>query len=168
MAKIKYFAKENQNVGTHSFYGKPIFAGTLNFDEMCEEACRNTSIEVSFMKAAVTEYMKAVKANTLKGFRCPLGDQFLTVYPNLQVSVKDKQANGQTVVATAAMVKAQNAKSRLGCTVHPKFSAQFANEVSWQKVDAQGNDVDEDDDITQGNDNVDGGGGGGGVGDNEE
>ena len=33
--------------------------------------------------------MKAVKRNVLKGFRCQLGDNFLTVYPNIQLSVKD-------------------------------------------------------------------------------
>ena len=37
----------------------------------------------------------------------------------------------------------------------PKYSAQFANAVSWQKVDANGLVVEEEDDITQGNDNVD-------------
>ena len=28
-------------------------------------------------------------------------------------------------------------KSRLGCTVAAKFSRQFSDEVSWQKVDPQ-------------------------------
>ena len=39
----------------------------------------------------MTEFMKAVKRNVLKGFRCQLGDNFLTVYPNLQLSVKDTE-----------------------------------------------------------------------------
>ena len=30
-----------------------------------------------------------------------------------------------------------NGKSRLGCTVAAKFSRQFSDEVSWQKVDPQ-------------------------------
>ena len=60
MAKVKYYAKENTKVGTHSFYAVPIPNGTLSFDELCREACENTSIEVSLMKAAVTEYMKVV------------------------------------------------------------------------------------------------------------
>ena len=89
MAKVKYYAKENTKLGTHSFYAVPVPNGTLTFDEVCEEACRNTSVEPSFMKAAVAEYMKAVKSNVLKGFRVPLGDQFLTIYPNLNASVKD-------------------------------------------------------------------------------
>ena len=46
------------------------------------------SVEPSIAKACVTEFMKAVKRNVLKGFRCQLGDNFLTVYPNLQLSVK--------------------------------------------------------------------------------
>ena len=47
------------------------------------------SVEPSIAKACVTEFMKAVKRNVLKGFRCQLGDNFLTVYPNIQLSVKD-------------------------------------------------------------------------------
>ena len=33
------------------------------------------------------------------------------------------------------MLNASNGKSRLGCTVAAKFSREFADEVSWQKVD---------------------------------
>lgn len=47
----------------------PVPNGTLTFNEVCEEACRNTSIEPSIMKAAVAEYMKTVQANVLKGFQ---------------------------------------------------------------------------------------------------
>ena len=43
------------------------------------------------VKYCVTEFMKAVKRNVLKGFRCQLGDNFLTVYPNIQLSVKDTE-----------------------------------------------------------------------------
>ena len=34
MAKVKYYAKENSSIGTHSFYAVPIPNGTLTFDEM--------------------------------------------------------------------------------------------------------------------------------------
>ena len=135
MAKVKYYAKENTKVGTHSFYAVPVPNGTLSYDEVCEEACRNTSIEPSIMKAAVYEYMKTVQANVLKGFRVPVGEQFITVYPNLNVSVKDMEVEGKKVVATAKMVTANKGKSRLGATVSVKFSQEFASNVSWQKVD---------------------------------
>ena len=43
----------------------------------------------------------------------------------------------------------------LSC-VSPKYSLLFANSVSWQKVDKNGNVIEEEeDDITQGNSNVD-------------
>ena len=137
MAKVKYYAKENTKVGTHSFYAVPIPNGTLTFDELCREACENTSIEVSLMKAAVTEYMKVVQRNVLKGFRTPVGEQFITVYPNLNVSVKDqKDSDGNvTKAATARMLSAANGKSRLGATVSVSFSREFAQSVQWQKVD---------------------------------
>ena len=169
MAKVKYTIKENTKVGTHSFYAMPVPNGTLDFMEVCEEACENTSIEPSLMRAAVTEYMKAVKRNVLKGFRCALGEQFIYVYPNLEASLKDKKdAEGHVIeVAKIEDFTLAGAKSRLGATVSKKFSAQFAAEVSWQRVDASGAAV-EDEDITDngGTATPDPGTGGGGSGDN--
>ncbi len=147
MAKVKYTIKENSKVGTHSFYAVPVLNGSLDFMEVCEEACENTSIEPSIMRAAVTEYMKAVKRNVLKGFRCAVGEQFLFVYPNIEASLKDKKdAQGNILeVATAAKFTLAGAKSRLGASVSPKYSAQFAAEVSWQRVDASGAAIEEED-----------------------
>ena len=161
MAKVKYTVKENTKLGTHSFYAVPVVNGSLDFMEVCEEACENTSIEPSLMRAAVAEYMKAVKRNVLKGFRCAVGEQFLFVYPNLMASLKDKKdAQGNILeVATIEKFTLAGAKSRLGASVSPKYSAQFAAEVSWQRVDASGAAV-EDEDITDGGDTPGGGGGG--------
>ena len=46
MAKVKYYAKENSTIGTHSFYAVPIPNGTLTFDELLDEAMRQ-SVEPS-------------------------------------------------------------------------------------------------------------------------
>lgn len=155
MAKVKYTVKENKKVGTHSFYAVPVPNGTLDFMEVCEEACDNTSIEPSIMRAAVTEYMKAVKRNVLKGFRCAVGEQFIYVYPNLEASLKDKKdAQGNIVeVAKIEDFTLAGAKSRLGATVSKKYSAQFAADVSWQRVDASGATVEEEDIVDNGDDN---------------
>ena len=75
MAKVKYYAKENSSIGTHSFYAVPIPNGTLTFDELLDEAMDGKSVEPSIAKACVTEFLKAVKRNVLKGFRCQLGDR---------------------------------------------------------------------------------------------
>ena len=164
MAKVKYTIKENTKVGTHSFYAMPVPNGTLDFMEVCEEACENTSIEPSLMRAAVTEYMKAVKRNVLKGFRCALGEQFIYVYPNLEASLKDKKdAQGNIIeVAKIEDFTLAGAKSRLGATVSKKYSAQFAAEVSWQRVDASGAAV-EDEDITDNGETPGGSDNGGGT-----
>ena len=168
MAKVKYYAKENTKLGTHSFYAVPVPNGTLTFNEVCEEACRNTSIEPSIMKAAVAEYMKTVQANVLKGFRVPVGEQFITVYPNLNVSVKDtKDKEGNVTVATAKMLTANKGKSRLGASVSIKFSQEFASQVSWQKIDERTGAAVEDEDITDGGSDTPGGGGGADPGENE-
>jgi hypothetical protein len=137
----------------------------MTFKDLVEEACENTSIEESVMIAAVTEYIKVVKRNVLKGFRCNVGDNFITVYPNIQCSVKDELNPDGTVKtpAEAKMVSTRNAVSRLGASVHKKFSLEFANAVSWQKVTAKGEVVDEEDinDGTQPTDNPGTGGNGG-------
>lgn len=160
MAKIKYTTKENTKTGKHSFYAVPIPTGKLTFEELCEEACSDNTFGVEEMKGCVSKFMKAVQREALRGWRCELGTNFLTIYPNIEASVKDyvDPETHQTVVATAKMVTANNAKSRLGCTVHKKFSALFAQEVSWQKVNADGSDIEEEEDITQNNENVEGGG----------
>jgi len=180
MAKVKYTIKENKKVGTHSFYAIPVPNGTLDFMEVCEEACENTSIEPSLMRAAVAEYMKAVKRNVLKGFRCAVGEQFIYVYPNLEASLKDKKdAQGNIIeVAKIEDFTLAGAKSRLGATVSKKYSAQFAADVSWQRVDASGAAIDEEDIIDDGGDTPGGGdtptptpdpsGGGGGTSDGDE
>jgi len=158
MAKVKYYAKENTKLGTHSFYAVPVPNGTLTFNEVCEEACRNTSIEPSIMKAAVSDYMRVVQANVLKGLRVPVGEQFLTAYPNLNASVKDtKDKEGKVTVATAKMLSANKGKSRLGASVSVKFSQEFASLVSWQKIDERTGAEIPDEDI------IDGGGDGGGT-----
>lgn len=147
MAKCKYCVKENHKTGTHSCYAAPVLNGVLTFDELVKEASAKTTYEESVIRACIEEYMKVVQVNTLKGFRCQLGKDFLTVYPNIQVSVKDYQdpQTHQLVVATPAMVTARNAKSRLGCTVSPKFSDLFEREVTWQKVDQTGAAVEDED-----------------------
>ena len=176
MAKIKYSVKENVKTGRHSWYAVPVFNGTLGFDELCEEACDDNTYSVEEMRGCVSKFMKIVQRAAARGFRCKLGEDFLTVYPNIQCSVKDELNQDGTVkkAAEAKDVRANNAKSRLGCTVSPKYSLLFASTVSWQKVDKNGNEVDEEDDITQGNTNVEpttpgsGGGSGSGSGEGDE
>ena len=89
---------------------------------------------------------------------------FLTVYPNIQLSVKDTEdpETHAPIVATAEMLNAANGKSRLGCTVAAKFSRQFSDEGRWQKVDPQAAAAASgEEDITEGGDNQGGNQGGG-------
>jgi hypothetical protein len=50
---------------------------------------------------------------------------------------------------TAKDLTAVGARSRVTATVNPDFSYRFAQGVKWQKSDAQGNVIDEGEDITQ-------------------
>lgn len=136
MAKVKYYARENKTLGTHSYYAVPVPNGTISFDELCEDACRNTNIEVSLMKAAVTEYIRAVQANVLKGFRVSIGDHFVTITPHLKASVTDHwDKEGNFVEATPDMLNPTQGKATLTAAISPRFCRKFANNVSWQKVD---------------------------------
>ena len=82
---------------------------------------------------------------------------------------KKKNAQGNVIeVAKIEDFTLAGAKSRLGATVSKKYSAQFAAEVSWQRVDASGAAVEEED-ITDNGDTPGGSGSddnGGGSGDN--
>ena len=49
MAKVKYYAKENSTIGTHSFYAVPIPNGTLTFDELLDEAMVSTSLPAAWV-----------------------------------------------------------------------------------------------------------------------
>lgn len=84
--------------------------------------------------------------------------QFLYVYPNLEASLKDKKdAQGNIIeVAKIENFTLAGAKSRLGATVSKKYSSQFAADVSWQRVDASGAAVEEED-ITDGGTDTPGG-----------
>ena len=159
MAKVKYVLKENSKFGSHSIYAAPATNGTLDFADICEEACEKTSIEPSLLRAAVTEYMRAVKRNVLKGFRCAVGEQFIYVYPNLEASLKDKKDEQGNIIEVAKFEKftLAGAKSRLGATVSKKYSAQFAADVSWQRVDASGAVIEEEDIVDDGGDTPSGG-----------
>ena len=160
MAKVKYCARENTRMGRHSFYAVPMPYSTITFEELCAEACKNTSIEQPIMMTAATLFFDAVVSNLIQGHRVQVGKDFLTLYPNLVLSVKDTVDDNGNVLeaATAKMLNASNGKSRIAATVHPKFSEQFARNVSWQKVDEKSGAVVEED-IVEPNPNEPGGGG---------
>ena len=146
--KIKYYARENTQMGTHSFYGQAIPNGTYGFEEVCIQASRNTSIEAHTIRAAVQEYMAIVMQRLLDGFRVEVGPQFLTCAPSLVAKVKDTLNDDGTVkkACTADDLSARGGKSRVKVVVNPEFSHEFANSVKWQKSDRKGNVIDEDED----------------------
>lgn len=142
MIKVKYYARENKMLGRHSYYAMPVPNGTMSFDELCEDACRNTNIEVSLMKAAVTEYIRSVQRNVLLGFRVPIGEDFVTITPHLKASVADYwNEKGELVEATPDMLNPAKGKSTLTSSISPKFCRRFADNVSWQKVNRRTGEV---------------------------
>ena len=74
-----------------------------------------------------------------------------------------KDKNGNVTVATAKMVTANKGKSRLGASVAIKFSQEFAQNVSWQKIDERTGAELPEEDITDGAEDNTGGESGGGT-----
>lgn len=152
MAKIKYIIIDDTRLGKHVVYAKAKSTGTLTFPEMCEKACEKTSIEESFMEAAVKEYMKKAQELLLMGYRVPLGDNFITLRPVLQCSVTDKEnpVTHEVTVATPDMIRPANGISRVAAAVSQKFSKTFAISANWKRDDKATDDEDDDeDDATQ-------------------
>ena len=60
MAKVKYYAKENSSIGTHSFYAVPIPNGTLTFDELLDAAMdgRVQRMDYSEVVKAARQYLE--------------------------------------------------------------------------------------------------------------
>ena len=148
--KIKYYARENTQVGTHSFYAQAIPNGTYGFEEICRQASRNTSIEAHTIRAAVEEYLNIVMQKLCDGFRVEVGPQFLTCSPSLVAKVKDEMNDDGTVkkACTADDLKATGGHSRVKVTVHQDFTYEFTNSVKWQKTDRAGNVIDDEEDAT--------------------
>ncbi len=169
MAKttIQYGVNEGTVNDKHYFAAKVKYAGKLSFDALCEEACDGNVIKPSEMKNAVSLFLDALKRNVKKGFRCELGEQFLSVYPKIScTSVDDPD---KKYVAKKEDIKAsrKDCKKTIGATVNVLFSQDFAQNVNWQKVNADGTAVDDgEEDITDGSDSSTSGGGtssGGGI-----
>lgn len=168
--KISYYARENNKVGKHSFYPQPTNLKTFGFERMCRKAANNTTLEVHAVRAAVTEYIKVAQEALLEGNRVEIGDQFVTLYPNLKGSVKDyeDEKTHELVVVTADDLTANKCRSRVGATVSPVFSEEFSRKVKWVKTDRHGNIIEEEDDtvtneeLANGDDDDLNGGNGGG------
>lgn len=161
MAKIQFQVVENTTTGRHSFYAKTKPYQRLEFDEVAESACAGTSIEPDVMKAAVGLYMKKAQELLKMGNRVALGDKFLTLVPGVKCSVKDVLNADNTVktAATADMVKPRREDAVIGAEVSVVFSNEFRQSVSWQRVDKQGNVIDDPDTETVVTENPEQGGG---------
>ena len=73
MAKVKYYAKENSTIGTHSFYAVPIPNGTLSFDTL-GDLCKLHKIDwLKFRnggKKSLFELDDLLAANGLEWAKC--------------------------------------------------------------------------------------------------
>ena len=170
MSIIKYQVKENNTVGTHSFYAVAQSFSTLDFNDLADDVVEGLGISPSLVKTVLDRYMLVAKRNVLRGHRVKFGD-LLTIYPQISCSVKDELNDDGTVKkpATIDMFTLAGAKSSIGATIAQNVQQSFAGSVSWKRV-AEADDTtspdNEPDDTTGGDDQPQGGGsdsqGGGG------
>lgn len=135
MAVIKYTVKENNAVGTHSFYAAPQSYSTLTCEDMKDEVVEGLGISPDLVPTIIKRYMRVALRSASRGHRVKLGDE-LVVYPQISCSVKDELNDDGTVkkVATADMLNVQNARSTIGATISQAVQQQFAQSVSWKRV----------------------------------
>lgn len=158
MAIIKYQVKENNNLGTHSFYGVAQSYSTLDFDDLADDVVEGLGISPSLVKTVLDRYMLVAKRNVLRGHRVKLGD-LLTIYPQLSCSVKDEtDENGNvTKPVTIDMFNLTGAKSSIGATISQAVQQSFASSVSWKRV-SEADEADENETPDTPGDNGNGGG----------
>ena len=163
MSIIKYQVKENNAVGTHSFYAVAQSYSTLDLDDLADDVVEGLGISPSLVKTVLDRYMLVAKRNVLRGHRVKFGD-LLTIYPQISCSVKDELNDDGTVkkAATIDMFNLAGAKSSIGATISQAVQMSFAGSVSWKRVtDADDTTApsDPDDNGTGGDDQSQGGGG---------
>lgn len=159
MAVIKYTVKENNAVGTHSFYAATQSYSTLTCEDMKDEVVEGLGISPDLVPTIIKRYMRVVLRSAGRGHRVKLGDE-ITIYPQISCSVKDELNDDGTVkkVATADMLNVQNARSTIGATIAQAVQQSFAQSVSWKRVTDK---TDEETDTTDPTTNPDDQGGGG-------
>lgn len=135
MAIIKYQIKENNNIGTHSFYAQAVTYSTLSVEDVAEEVCEGTPNDPTTVAGIINRYAKVVVRELQRGHRVKFGD-VATFYPQISASVKDTLDEQGKVVkaATADMLNVALGKSTIGATITQAVQQQFAKSVSWKKV----------------------------------
>ena len=135
MATINYQVKENNNLGTHSFFCVAKTFSTLTFEDLADEVVESVGLSPAVVRTVLERYMVVAQRNVLRGHRVKMGD-LLTIYPQISCSVKDEvdQEGNVTKVATADMLNVQNARSTIGATISQAVQQSFAQSVSWKRV----------------------------------
>lgn len=135
MATIKYSVKENNTIGTHSFYAQAVSYSTLDISDLASEVAENIGISPSTVKMVLERYAVVAERSIMRGHRVKLGD-LLTFYPQISASVKDELDKDGKVVkkATADMLNISGCKSTIGATISQAVQQQFASRVSWKRV----------------------------------
>lgn len=135
MSTIKYTIKENNTVGTHSFYAQAVSYNTLDISDLASEVAESIGVSPSTVKMVLERYAVVAERSIMRGHRVKLGD-LLTFYPQISASVKDELDKDGHVVkkATADMLNISGCKSTIGATVSQAVQQQFAAGVSWKRV----------------------------------
>ena len=151
-AVFEIFAKN-----VKGYYMRFMSRGVIDFQSLVNQALKGSTYsprEVlgswDLIKDQALEYMRM-------GYRVDIGDEFLSIWPNIVGSIKDTidPSTGKTVTADPSKLRAANAETKISCTVNKKSQKSLANIIEWKKASKKDNGqvVEEEDDTVDPNDN---------------
>ena len=135
-SKAQYFIKEAVKLAKHCFYMTFRSRGTIDFETLATNALKGSTYRPSEVIGA----MRLIKEQAIEymatGFRVDIGEDFLTIWPNILGTVKDTvdPSTGQTIVADPTKLSAEDAETRVGCTVARKYNKLVSKSIEWEKA----------------------------------
>lgn len=143
--------------GIKGYYMRFMSRGVIDFQTLVNNALRGSTYsprEVlgawDLIKDQALEYMRM-------GYRVDIGDEFLSIWPNIVGVIKDgiDPSTGQTVPADPKKLRSSMAETKISCTVNKKYTKQLASIIEWKKASKTDNGqiVEEEDATVDPNDN---------------
>ena len=122
--------------------------GTIGFRSTVVKALKGSGYSADEYIGATRLVQNQILEQASEGYRTDIGDNFITVWPNPIQAVRDSidPSTGAVKPADPADLKSRTADTKLGVTVAPAFLRQLKPKMNWQKVNAKGEEVDDQDD----------------------
>ena len=129
--------------------------GVIDFETLV-----NTSLKGStFRPSEVLGAFELIKEGAIDfmalGFRVDIGNDFISIWPNIIGSVKDTvdPSTGKVIPADPSKLTAADGETKVGCTVAKKYNKKVSKIIEWKKIKESDKPEDLVDDTEDPNDN---------------